>query len=1381
MARVFPHPGLLARRSAATALMGLSLGVGLVAAGLGLLQISFLRQGLLGYALQEVEADVSISAVEGEWPTRLVLRDIRLHDSQGDWLTIAQLSLEWNPMALFRGELHVPELTLADVDLQRMPESEDTAQQESAFPTLPIPLRLDHFEITSLEVGESLAGRKAQLKAEGRLVWSRHFLDTLLEAERIDGIAGSLQAQALVDSGRRLANIKIRAADGGTSETSPVALLTGERNYAPATLSLDYQARNGDVTGKMALDAGKAVTLQADARGRWERALAVDLAFKLAGQDVSTVFAGLGGAEEVSASGKLNWDEKDRLSFSAVSLTAGALALSGDVSVDRASRNSAHAVRGQGLFKGLEQILGINSGRDAQAPWQLEGVLSAGSSMLAVETFTLHSDLGELRLAGDLDFSKEVFKGDAVIVFSSLDGISEIAGLPLTGKGQLGISPFSVHFNGEVAGDVALRLGQIESRDAFVNGTLQGKLNGDGSFLFSPEKGLSIPFFDLGGADNKTRLRGTFSLSQTNTLGGKATLEISELAALSPASLAGRLNAAATFGGTTQKPRIAFDARLEKGRLAGLDAANATLQGEIIPGGTGAISFSSTGRDGPFKAATRLTLPDAGGARLEALTLNGAGATLEGELAFSPDWLGEGRIEGKGQILRLVSVFSGLPVSGNADLDLQLLRRGGKQAARFSLTSPLVLLDLGQGLRLNKVQAAGTADDVFGPADIEASLKAESGSTGDMNIESLALKAGGPLSALAITLALRGQHELLEPEAITLDAEAKFEDQRLRINQLSYAKAAQQLNLAKPLVIDLSKGVQFRALDLQTRAEKGEGNLQADLDLRDRSAKLDARIRNFPLALLQPVLPVDYLQGALNGIVTLDTARGTGKAQLSFTDISLSEMQQLEEPQLIAAELSSEWRSGRAETSFHAGVNAQRQLTLNASLPVLRDPQGAWPILAKRGAVNASLSWQGPVTPVFALLDSANQRLNGDADMTLTMSGDISEPLINGDARIRNGSYEHFSSGTLLRQLELHARANRGETLSFTLTANDAGSGKMTAEGNLSLAASASPAIFLKANFAQARLVRRPELELSVSGEATLSGNKLPPDTDNPLTLWGKLVATQANLRIPNNMPASVAEIDVIEINGPGKQSAKEDPSVFPLLLDVGLSIEKPLRVSGRGIDTLWRGELHAGGTIETPQLTGELKSLQGSASFAGKTFALKRGAVKFPGGTPIDPDIDALLSYSRSNLTANIIVSGRSSKPKINFTSEPQLPRDEIFARILFDKGVGELTGFEAVQLATSLAELSGSGLGGGGVLNSLQKSIGLDVLRIDTAKSGATTVTAGEYIGDKVYVGVEQGALASDSSIKVEIEVTPQITVDTKLGNDASGGAGINWRWDY
>ncbi|PKQ04298.1 MAG: hypothetical protein CVT73_13760, partial [Alphaproteobacteria bacterium HGW-Alphaproteobacteria-12] len=382
-------------------------------------------------------------------------------------------------------------------------------------------------------------------------------------------------------------------------------------------------------------------------------------------------------------------------------------------------------------------------------------------------------------------------------------------------------------------------------------------------------------------------------------------------------------------------------------------------------------------------------------------------------------------------------------------------------------------------------------------------------------------------------------------------------------------------------------------------------------------------------------------------------------------------------------------------------------------------------------------------------------------------------------------SFENFETGTAMRDLDLTIEGERSEVLSFTMSAKDNGKGRVTADGTLSIGTKASPAVDIRTHFMNMQVVSRRDLVLSVSGDLSLTGEALPPDLDKPLLLEGALTTTSARFYVPEKLPGGIAHIDVIEVHGADEADLVEDPEdtpPLPLMLDVTLAIgNPPARVTGRGVDSLWTGSIAATGLAEEPAVEGTLTSLRGTLDFAGKTFVLSRGRVVFNDGSTIDPLIDIALDYERDDFTATVAVTGRGSSPKINLSSQPSLPRDEIISRILFEKGVGELSALEAAQLANTAAELSGSGVGGFGLLGQIQETLGLDVLRVDRGSSGATTVSAGKYVREGVYVGVEQGALASDSSVKMEVDLTDNISVDTKLGQDASGDVGINWKWDY
>jgi len=116
----------------------------------------------------------------------------------------------------------------------------------------------------------------------------------------------------------------------------------------------------------------------------------------------------------------------------------------------------------------------------------------------------------------------------------------------------------------------------------------------------------------------------------------------------------------------------------------------------------------------------------------------------------------------------------------------------------------------------------------------------------------------------------------------------------------------------------------------------------------------------------------------------------------------------------------------------------------------------------------------------------------------------------------------------------------------------------------------------------------------------------------------------------------------------------------------------------------------------------------------------------------------------------------------------------------VLFNKSAAQLTAAEAAQLAIALRELTGSG-GGVDILGFARRTLGVDVLRIETAESGGAAVEAGKYLTDDVYLGVKQGADPQSTAAGVEVELTPNITVESEVTGSGASKSGVRFQWDY
>ena len=1370
----------------------------LVVVGVAALQIAPLRRAALDAALDAVnrgEIKIGVDSIEGRWPDTLALHGLTVSDAKGRWLAVDAASIEWRPTALLLGEVHIARLSVRGLDIARAPESAaPSAGSGPGLPVLPFIVAVDDAKIETLTLGKALAdpsaqGRIATIDAKAGFRLTPSHIDLTLAAARVDGAPGRLDAHIFFDQRDRGLDLRIEGEDGATGRPGLVATLAKLQDVDHLTLTASARNDNGRIEADVRIADGAAIALDARAAGRWDTSLDLDTSMRAEGTLVARALADLGGPRALDARTTLHWGRDDRLTLDDLSIEAGALTLKGNAGIAGVSSASTHEIGARGTLDGLDRVLGEPGNTLLTSlDWRIASTLDVKANTVRIAEALVTAGPGKIHYRGEAALDGRTARGEAEAEISDLGPVGAFLGEKLSGRASLHLAPFARDAHGDMLGDFSIRAQSLSFGDKTLDGFAGGEVAADGSLLLPGSGGFALPALTVTPASGLYRFKGDIAASQTGVLSGEAHFTSGDLARLLPGEAAGKAALDARFGGTLDAPKIGLNAKLADGAIAGIAVKSAALDASVEAGGAGPVSFRAAGPEGTAALDAMLVLPPGGGARFEGLTADLFGAKFAGDIALSGEGLASGTIKGTQTRLSPLAALAGLPIGGSGDFALTASERDGKQDLALTLAAPRVTMAAGEA-SLEHVALSASARDVAGTPDIDGRLSATAGQAGLTRLTSVEAAARGPLSALELTADISGTREGVKLEPVAFKAGALYAGAsgKLTVLELRFAIGDHALSLARPATIGFGQGIAARniavAFSSTSGANKsGSGSANGELSLGDRSVRLHFETKELPLELITPLFLSQAAHGTASGTVDIDSARGTGELALRFDRVRLAEADEQERP-AFDARLDGHWSKGRLDVSARAEGVSAKPFQLNASLPFIRDPKGAWPVPAKRGPVSGSLDWEGPLASLFALTDIQNQKLSGDAKVALTASGDISSPSLSGSANISDGTYENFDSGTVLRDLTISLAGLESRSLHFSLEANDGAKGRLSAAGDVHLASDSTSAVSIGATFSNMRIVRTAEADIAVDGQLDLTGPVFPPTDQAPLSLKGALTTTLAQLRIPDSLPGSIAQIDVIEINGPPSRHAMlRQPTPLPLALDVAVKIGAPARVSGRGLDSLWTGDLTLAGTADATRLSGILTSLRGNFDLAGKSFALTKGSVRFLGRTPIDPTLDMTLTYQRSDLTAAINVTGQSSAPEIALGSTPDLPRDEIMSRILFDKGAGELSATEAVQLAHTLAQLSGKGgFSGSGILDSVQQALGLDVLQMGSAASGATTVSAGKYLRKGVYVGVEQGALANDSSVKVEIEVTPQISVDTRIGQNASGDVGVNWKWDY
>lgn len=311
-----------------------------------------------------------------------------------------------------------------------------------------------------------------------------------------------------------------------------------------------------------------------------------------------------------------------------------------------------------------------------------------------------------------------------------------------------------------------------------------------------------------------------------------------------------------------------------------------------------------------------------------------------------------------------------------------------------------------------------------------------------------------------------------------------------------------------------------------------------------------------------------------------------------------------------------------------------------------------------------------------------------------------------------------------------------------------------------------------------------PDLyKTSATGQMTLSG----PLASGP-NLGGALTLDETTIQVPSSSPVTTQGLrGVRHINdsaaarttraraGIGAETAQRDRASSAITLDLVVNAPNRIFIRGRGLDAELGGRLQLRGSSANITPSGQINLIRGRFDILGKRLDLTEGQITLRGA--LDPYLRFVAETDAGEITAQVIMEGLASAPEVRFTSIPELPQEEVVARLIFGRGLDKISGFQAAQLASAIATLRG---GGPGLLGTFRSELGLDDLDVTTTDDGATEVSAGSYISDNVYSEITADS-EGRQQINLNLDVSRNVTVRGRTSTEGNTGVGIFFEKDY
>ncbi|WP_376876116.1 translocation/assembly module TamB domain-containing protein [Albirhodobacter sp. R86504] len=704
-------------------------------------------------------------------------------------------------------------------------------------------------------------------------------------------------------------------------------------------------------------------------------------------------------------------------------------------------------------------------------------------------------------------------------------------------------------------------------------------------------------------------------------------------------------------------------------------------------------------------------------------------------------------------------------------------------------------------------------DDLAGGLDIQAALTAE-----HETLERLSLLTGQNLGG-ALSAEITGTATALSG-AFDIDAQITGENLASGIAEIDPILAG--TSAIKVSAKRDETGLVLRTATLSTRGIDAEASgtlssdatdISADLNVKDLSltqtgvrgaidltarvtaqgAKREITLNGVGNGISTQIAEVNkILAGALNLSVVAQEENGRitlQQADLSNAQVSINadgivadgnQNFNIDARLANAALLAPDFPGPLTVSGSIAGTAQRYQLDLNASGP--GGTQAAVTGGLDAALQNLALQITGNTELALANAFIEPRSLQGPLGFDLAINGAPSLAAVSGKIVANNARLVAPALGLILENVDLttdlanlRAQVNVGAQLST--------GGTLTLSGPISLDAPNTADLTIQLN---QLMLRDPELyETSVSGQVAING---------PLTggarITGALQLANTELRIPSTGITSIAEIpDIDHVNESAAtretrqkaglietaaESAAAAGPAFPI--DLTISAPREIFVRGRGLDAELGGSLRVTGSTANVIPIGQFSLIRGRLDILGKRFTLDEGQVALQGA--LVPWIRFLATTESDDVTTTVQIEGDATSPEITLYSSPELPQEEVLARILFSRDITSLSALQAAQLASAVASLAGKG--GAGIISKLRESTGLDDLDVSTDDSGNAELTVGKYISEKVYTDV---SVASDgtSEITLNLDVTSNITARGSVGTDGTSGIGVFYEKDY
>ncbi len=552
----------------------------------------------------------------------------------------------------------------------------------------------------------------------------------------------------------------------------------------------------------------------------------------------------------------------------------------------------------------------------------------------------------------------------------------------------------------------------------------------------------------------------------------------------------------------------------------------------------------------------------------------------------------------------------------------------------------------------------------------------------------------------------------------------------------------------------------------------GKGVIDSTGELQNNKMKASLKLTNIPTNALPDILPDGFDNASINGTSELsgDVTTPHLETNLEIQNISLAS----KNTDPLNLKINSIIKNNASNFNITINLTDKNVATINASLPSKFSISPFEYVTEDNKPFTANIKTTNEVDILSLIPLPPGHIISGTIDGELNASGALDSPKINGSMQLNNGNYSYKQYGLELKNIESKISAN-GDKITFNdIKAKDDFGNQISGNGNFSLQKDMPFNIDLATE--KFNLINTPYIHGEIKGQIALNGN------NQNVLAKGEFALGPLEIKIPEHFQKDIPELTITKTVAVTEYQEEIDTTPYELTLDIDIKTSDKVFIRGWGVDALLGGDLHITGPSYNPIVSGLLRIIRGKYQEFGKTLLIKGGALIFDGPISPSPYMNIVATAKEGSTDISLVLAGSIQSPDITIESIPAMSGERALSMLLFGENPENISTFQALQLADSLRRLSGKG-GGFDPLGLGRKILGVDEIsfKSDANDPTKTSVGVGKYLTDKVYFEVEKGRNEGSTKTKIEVQVTPKISIENTTEQEGNNSIGINWRFDY